>query len=57
VGGIVPGIKLITSGPGVPQQLSVAPLALGPEALEELHRRLVLVYVGYRRLARTFCAW
>jgi galactokinase/mevalonate kinase-like predicted kinase len=52
VGGLVPGIKLITSGPGVPQRLKVEPVKLPAAVSESLHQRLVLVYVGHRRLAK-----
>ncbi|MBI5397015.1 MAG: hypothetical protein HZA91_17090 [Verrucomicrobia bacterium] len=52
VGGLVPGIKLISSRPGVPQRLKVEPVALPPAVAKELQRRLVLVYVGHRRLAK-----
>jgi fucokinase len=52
VGGLVPGVKLVSSGPGVPQRLKVEPVVLPPAVVKELHRRLVLVYVGHRRLAK-----
>ena len=52
VGGLVPGVKLISSRPGIPQRLTVEPVALPPAVEDELHRRLVLVYVGHRRLAK-----
>ena len=51
-GGLVPGIKLVSSSPGVPQRLKVEPVTLPAAVLEALHRRLVLVYVGHRRLAK-----
>jgi galactokinase/mevalonate kinase-like predicted kinase len=52
VGGLVPGVKLVSSRPGVPQRLKVEPVALPAAVAEELYRRLVLVYVGHRRLAK-----
>ncbi|MBM3891942.1 MAG: hypothetical protein FJ388_22740, partial [Verrucomicrobia bacterium] len=52
VGGLLPGIKLISSYPGVPQRLRVEPVKMPPAVVKELHRRLVLVYVGHRRLAK-----
>ncbi|MDH7571821.1 MAG: hypothetical protein QHJ73_19750, partial [Armatimonadota bacterium] len=52
VGGVVPGVKLVTSRPGVPQRLTVEPVPLPPAVSGELHARLVLVYVGHRRLAK-----
>ncbi len=52
VGGLVPGVKLISSRPGVPQRLKVDPVPLRAAVVNELQRRLVLVYVGHRRLAK-----
>lgn len=52
VGGLVPGVKMISSRPGVPQRLKVEPVPLSPAVVNELQRRLVLVYVGHRRLAK-----
>lgn len=52
VGGILPGIKLVTSGPGVPQKLSAERVLPDDATLRALHERLVLVYVGHRRLAK-----
>jgi fucokinase len=51
-GGIIPGIKLIHSKPGVNQKLIVEPLELSEGTRRELDERLVLVYTGQRRLAR-----
>jgi len=52
VGGLVPGIKLITSEPGLEQTLSVAPVRMPEAALRELNERFCLIYTGQRRLAR-----
>ena len=52
VGGVLPGIKLVTSKPGVPQCLEVEQVTDPPAVLDALQQRLVLVYVGYRRLAK-----
>ncbi|MBI5687283.1 MAG: hypothetical protein HZC54_19595 [Verrucomicrobia bacterium] len=52
VGGLVPGVKLVSSRPGVPQRLKVEPVTLPAAVSEELRRQLVLVYVGHRRLAK-----
>lgn len=52
VGGITNGIKLITSKPGVPQQLHVEKLNLQSKVEKELKERFVLIYSGQRRLAK-----
>jgi fucokinase len=52
VGGLVPGIKVIQTKPGVDQTFSIRHLQLSHEALRELRERFVLVYTGQRRLAR-----
>lgn len=52
VGGLTAGIKYSTSRPGFPQQIRVRPVALSPETLRQLSRRLCLIYTGQRRLAR-----
>jgi fucokinase len=52
VGGLTPGVKLVTSGPGLPQHIQVAPLRLAPAIDAELADRLLLVYTGQRRLAK-----
>ena len=51
-GGLVDGIKLVTTRPGLPQQLEIDPVRLSPEAEADLARRLVLVYTGQQRLAK-----
>jgi fucokinase len=52
VGGIVPGVKYITSMPGLEQRLKVQTLNLSPETRQELSDRFILIYTGQRRLAR-----
>lgn len=51
-GGIVPGIKLLTSKPGAHQVLQVEQVQIGEETKEELNRRFAVIYTGQRRLAR-----
>lgn len=51
VGGLVPGIKLISSEPGI-QHLNVKQLVLSDETKKELNDRLCLIWTGQRRLAR-----
>ena len=52
VGGLTNGIKFITAGPGLVQDIHVEPVRMTGEALEELNSRLILIYTGQRRLAR-----
>ena len=52
VGGLVNGVKRITTEPGPDQTLTVEYLNICPEVLTELHQRFALIYTGQRRLAR-----
>lgn len=52
VGGVTPGIKYITSMPGLNQQLKVTHVELSPKTRKELNERFCLIYTGQRRLAR-----
>lgn len=52
VGGLAEGVKLISSAPGLKQQLRVRQVQIPEEALEELRQRFALIYTGQRRLAR-----
>lgn len=52
VGGLTPGIKMITTKPGMEQKIEVTPLQLSEKALAELQERFALIYTGQRRLAR-----
>lgn len=52
VGGITPGIKYITTAPGLSQKIRVQHITISQETREELNRRFALIYTGQRRLAR-----
>ncbi|MCX6031413.1 MAG: hypothetical protein NT169_19205 [Chloroflexi bacterium] len=52
VGGLTGGIKLVTTRPGLPQQIHVEPVQLEPATAAGLRDRLLLVYTGQQRLAK-----
>ena len=52
VGGLVEGIKFITTQPGLDQKISVEKLHLSAATMQELQQRFALIYTGQRRLAR-----
>lgn len=52
VGGVTPGVKFITSGPGMEQQIKVSHIELSDETKAELQERFALIYTGQRRLVR-----
>ena len=52
VGGITPGLKYITSMPGLQQKIQVTHVNLSEQTRRELDERFVLIYTGQRRLAR-----
>lgn len=52
VGGLVPGIKLVTAQPGIKQQVNCTPLNISQKTVDELEERFALIYTGQRRLAR-----
>ena len=52
VGGLVPGIKMISSRPGLRQEITCEPVRVSAETLRELDERFCLIYTGQRRLAR-----
>lgn len=52
VGGITPGIKYITTTPGIGQDIHVEYVHLHDSTKKELQERLALIYTGQRRLAR-----
>lgn len=52
VGGVTPGMKFITSKPGIKQNIKVCHVELSEETKAELDERFVLIYTGQRRLAR-----
>lgn len=52
VGGLCPGIKLITTHEGMEQHIQVEQVKLTERASKELQERFALIYTGQRRLAR-----
>ncbi len=52
IGGLYPGIKVITSKPGLVQKLIVEKITLSKKTIDEFNNRLVLISTGQRRLAR-----
>lgn len=52
-GGLIKGIKLVTSSPGNRQDIKIIPLKAPADFTDELNRRFCLVYSGKRRLGRT----
>jgi len=52
VGGVTPGLKYITSMPGLDQNIKVIHVDIPVEAKKELDERFILIYTGQRRLAR-----
>lgn len=52
VGGVLPGFKMITSRPGIVQNVSVETLPVSEKTLAALNERFCLIYTGERRLAR-----
>lgn len=52
VGGLAPGIKMVTSCQGLKQEVKCQPLNLSDQTVAELNERFALIYTGQRRLAR-----
>lgn len=52
VGGVIPGMKLISSKPGIAQHLKVEHVQLSEATKRELNERFAIIYTGQRRLAR-----
>ncbi len=52
VGGLAPGIKMVSSRQGLKQEVSCLPLNISEETVNELNERMALIYTGQRRLAR-----
>lgn len=52
VGGLVPGIKMVTSAPGIPQIPRCVNVDLDDVTIEYFNNGLLLVYTGQRRLAK-----
>lgn len=60
VGGLTEGIKLISTKPGIAQNLVVEKIEMPEEGKKELKERFALIYTGQRRLARNLlrgCGW
>jgi fucokinase len=53
IGGMYPGIKLIFTEPGIPQQYDVQTVKLTDCAKDEINSRGFLLYSGQRRVAKT----
>lgn len=51
-GGIVPGIKMLTSKPGTRQEINVESVNISEATKKELNERFAVIYTGQRRLAR-----
>ncbi len=52
VGGLAPGIKIVSSKPGIKQEIECKQINIQSETLKELQERFCLIYTGQRRLAR-----
>ncbi|MCD8396286.1 MAG: bifunctional fucokinase/L-fucose-1-P-guanylyltransferase [Lachnospiraceae bacterium] len=52
VGGITPGIKMVTTRPGLSQKILCTSLTVSEKTVAELNERFALIYTGQRRLAR-----
>ncbi|PIX40910.1 MAG: hypothetical protein COZ57_24780, partial [Armatimonadetes bacterium CG_4_8_14_3_um_filter_66_20] len=52
VGGVVGGLKVIRSAPGMPQVIHLEEVALARELQHEFERRLVLCFTGEQRVAK-----
>ena len=52
IGGLVDGVKLITTRPGLPQAAHIERLPLSSALRQALDERLAIVYTGQRRLAK-----
>lgn len=52
VGGIVKGIKLVSSNKGLNQEIRCTKLNIGKETVDELNQRFCIIYTGQRRIAR-----
>ena len=52
VGGLMGGVKLVTTPPGLPQRITVQPVHPAPAMAEAFGQRLLLVYTGQQRLAK-----
>ncbi|MBQ3817235.1 MAG: fucokinase [Clostridia bacterium] len=52
VGGLTPGVKLISTVPGFEQNINLKTIAIPEDAKKSLQERFCLIYTGQRRLAR-----
>lgn len=52
LGGMFPGIKLLETDPGLRQEPRVTPVRLSPEVAQALRERLLVCFVGERRVAK-----
>ena len=52
VGGIFPGLKIISTKPSVNQKITVEKVDLSSKFIKEINDRLILINTGQRRLAR-----
>jgi fucokinase len=52
IGGLYPGIKLIFTEPGIPQQYDIQAVKLTASAAKEIDNRGFLLYTGQRRVAK-----
>lgn len=52
LGGLVPGIKLLETAPGLNQTPRVTPVVLSPRVMQKLEQQLLICYVGERRIAK-----
>lgn len=52
IGGLVPGIKLISTTAGYNQQFNIKPIKLSKEMIDIFEKRYVLIFTGQRRLAK-----
>lgn len=52
VGGLAPGIKMVTSDAAIVQEIGCSPCSISTETLQKLNERFCLIYSGQRRLAR-----
>ncbi|HEY3398404.1 MAG TPA: L-fucokinase [Armatimonadota bacterium] len=52
LGGLAPGIKLLETEPGYAQTPTITPLQLSPATQAQLQARLVVCFVGERRVAK-----
>ena len=52
VGGLAPGIKMVTTDESLQQKIICTPVRIGKKTLRELNERFAIIYTGQRRLAR-----